>query len=307
MENKKIVLIVELLLCLVLAYIIVFNPIDKVDFNSNTVSPLDKAKEFNSQNALEFAGNVCKLGSRYAGNEAELKAADMMENELKKNGLDVHKEKVDLGNGKYTNNVIGEIKGSKYPDRYIIIGSHLDSPGSNVGAIDDAAGMGIQTEMARVLTNHFKPEKTVLIIGFGGEELWFKGSEDFVEKHPDIVKNCEGMIESNCVGAGENVYLTRSTDQPKTTEGDPKLIGLLEQCASDLGHPVTTGDTTFPSDTYPFYYNNITKVPVCQIMSVPLKVRPWSSDDTADKLDPKDIEKVGQTVTMTVMNLTINN
>jgi hypothetical protein len=34
-----------------------------------------------------------------------------------------------------------------------------------------------------------------------------KGSDDFTKKHPNIVKNCEAMIDLNCVGAGENIFL----------------------------------------------------------------------------------------------------
>ncbi len=267
-------------------------------------NPVDKVREFDPNHALNFARQVCKLGPRYGGNDAELKAANMMERELKKYGLNVRKEQVDLGGGKHTYNVIGEIKGTREPNKYVIVGSHIDSPGFCEGATDDAAAMGIQVEMARVLAKNFRPRKTVLIIGFGGEELWFKGSEAFVKKHPDIVKNCEAMIDLNCVGAGENVFLTRRSARPKPVEGDPKLIRLLEQCARELGHPVTVGDTTYPSDTYPFYHNHIRRVPVCQVMNQPFKVAPWSRSNTADKLDPKDMEKTGETVTLAVVKLT---
>ncbi len=266
-------------------------------------NPADKVREFDPNRALNFAKQVCKLGPRYGGNDAELKAADMMERELRKYGLNVWKEKVDLGGGKHTYNVIAEIKGTREPDKYVIVGSHIDSPGFCEGATDDAAAMGIQVEMARVLAKNFRPKKTVLIIGFGGEELWFKGSEAFVKKHPDIVKNCVAMIDLNCVGAGENVFLTRRSAKPSPVEGDPNLIRTLERCARELGHPVTVGDTTYPSDTYPFYHNKIRRVPVCQVMNQPFKVPPWSGSNTADKLDPKDMEKTGETVTLAVVKL----
>ncbi|WP_456481322.1 M28 family metallopeptidase [Methanopyrus sp.] len=291
MKGKALVAVLTAICLVSTAGVVAFNPASKV-------------REFDPNHALDFAKKICKLGPRYGGNEAELKAADMMASELKKYGLDVRKEKVDLGGGKYTYNVIGEIKGTTEPNKYVIVGSHIDSPGFCEGATDDAAAMGIQVEMARVLAKNFRPKKTVLIIGFGGEELWFKGSEDFVKKHPDVVKNCEAMIDLNCVGAGQNVFLTRRSAEPKPVEGDPKLIKLLEECARELGHPVTVGDTTYPSDTYPFYHNGIKRVPVCQVMSQPFKVPPWSESNTADKLDPKDMEKVGETVTLAVVKLT---
>ncbi len=307
MKNKNIFLIAGIALCaVVLAGVFMFNSASTIDqFQPSVTDPLTKAKEFNSQNALDFSKTICSLGSRYGGNDAELKAADEMEAEFKNNGINAYKEKVDLGDGKYTYNVIGEIKGSESPEKYIIVGSHIDSPGFCEGATDDAAAMGIQTEMARVLSNGYKPKQTVLIVGFGGEEMWFKGSDAFVKSHPNIVKNCEAVIDLNCVGAGEQVSLIGHSNQPQPVNGDPRLIDLMKNCAKQLGHPSTTGTTTYPSDTYPFYYNNINKVPVCQVMSQPFEVAPWSSANTADKLNSKDIAKIGQTVTMTILNLTV--
>ena len=291
---------------LVVAGVLMFNSPYSIDqAQSNDIDPLTKAKQFNAENALDFSKTICSLGPRYGGNDAELKAADEMETEFKNNGINAYKEKVDLGNGQYTYNVIGEIKGSENPEKYIIVGSHIDSPGFCEGATDDSAAMGIQTEMARVLATGYKPKQTILIIGFGGEEMWFKGSDAFVKSHPNIVKNCEAVIDLNCVGAGEQVSLIGHSNQPKPVNGDSKLINLMKQCAKQLGYPAATGTTTYPSDTYPFYYNSINKVPVCQVMSQPFEVAPWSSANTADKLNSKDMKKIGQTVTMAVLNLTV--
>ena len=307
MKNKNIFLIAGIAACVViLAGAMWFNSSSTSDqFQLSVTDPLTKAKDFNSQNALGFAKTICSLGPRYGGNTAELKAADEMEAEFKNNGINAYKEKVDLGNGQYTYNVISEIKGSESPEKYIIIGSHIDSPGFCEGATDDAAAMGIQTEIARVFSTGYKPKQTVLIIGFGGEEMWFKGSDAFVKGYPDIIKNCEAVIDLNCVGAGEQVSLIGHSNQPQPVNGDPKLIDLMKKSAEQLGHPATTGTTTYPSDTYPFYYNSINKVPVCQVMSQPFEVVPWSSANTADKLNSKDIAKIGQTVTMAVLNLTV--
>jgi aminopeptidase YwaD len=306
MKNKNIFLIAGIALCaVVLAGAFMFNSSSTIDqFQPTVTDPLTKAKEFNSQNALAFSKTICSLGPRYGGNEAELKAADNMETEFKNNGINAYKEKVDLGNGKYTYNVIGEIKGSESPEKYIIVGSHIDSPGFCEGATDDAAAMGIQTEMARTLSTGYRPKQTILIVGFGGEEMWFKGSDAFVKTHPEIVKNCEAMIDLNCVGAGQQVSLIGHSNQPKPVNGDPKLINIMKQNAKQLGYSAVTGTTTYPSDTYPFYYNS-DKVPVLQVMSQPFEVAPWSSANTFDKLNSKDMNKIGQTVTMTILNLTV--
>lgn len=268
----------------------------------HNITPIDAAKQFNSQNAIDFSTKICDLGPRYGGNTAELKAADMMEAELKKYGVNVTKEKVDLGDGKYTYNVIGKIEGSTDPDRYIIIGSHIDSPENAVGATDGASGQGIQVEMARILANA-STKKTILIIGFGGEMLWFKGSQDFVNKHPDIVKNCDAMLDLNVIGAGANVAPISQSELPETVVADPKLLQILQECANELGAPMSIETDAYPSDTFYFYQFNQSKVPVVQIESRPFKVPAWSPENTPDKLDLEDMRNAGQTVTMALLKL----
>jgi len=289
---------------IVAGLIVYFNFGNTTDITTKTtkknITPVEAAEQFNAQNALDFAKAVCNIGPRCNGNPGEIKAADFMEAEMKKYGLNVTKEKVNLEEGKYTYNVIGKIEGTTQPNRYIIIGSHIDSPYPTVvGATDDAAGMGIQIEMARILANA-STNKTILIIGFGGEELWFKGSEDFVKKHPDIIKNCDAMIDLNCVGAGEYVAAVSSSSLPGPVEGDPQLLELFEQSANELGIPLIIDAETYPSDTYYFYKSN---VPVVLIESKPFKVAPWSAENTPDKLELEDMRNVGKVVIMTTLKL----
>jgi aminopeptidase YwaD len=122
MKNKN--YLIGIFCFILFASIFALNFLDKLEIlKSEPLNPSDKIKQFNSLKALDFAKRVCELGPRYGGNEAELKAANIMENKLKKYGLSLHKEKVTLGDGKYTYNVVGEIRGSRNPERCIIIGS----------------------------------------------------------------------------------------------------------------------------------------------------------------------------------------
>jgi len=38
-------------------------------------------------------------------------------------------------------------------------------------------------------------------------------------------------------------------------------------------------------------------------MSQPFEVPPWSSENTADKLDKEDIKKIGETITLVLLKL----
>jgi len=85
-------------------------------------------------------------------------------------------------------NVIALINGSEYPDSVCIMGGHYDdivgTSGdpfiSAPGAHDNASGTAATLEVARVMMKKgFKPEKSIMFIAFGAEELGLFGSYDF--------------------------------------------------------------------------------------------------------------------------------
>ena len=55
-------------------------------------------------------------------------------------------------------NVIGILRGSKYPKEYVLAGGHLDSYDCGTGAVDDGNGTSVTMEAARLLaTSGEKP------------------------------------------------------------------------------------------------------------------------------------------------------
>ena len=79
-------------------------------------------------------------------------------------------------------NVIGIIRGSKYPDEYVLLGGHLDSYDSSSGAVDDANGVAVTMETARLLAlSGAKPERTIMFCIWTGEEYGLLGSKFFVQ------------------------------------------------------------------------------------------------------------------------------
>lgn len=80
------------------------------------------------------------------------------------------------------NNVIGVLKGSKYPDEYVLVGGHLDSYDVATGAVDDGNGVSVALEAARLLaTSGAKPKRTIMFCLWTGEEYGLLGSKYFVE------------------------------------------------------------------------------------------------------------------------------
>lgn len=79
-------------------------------------------------------------------------------------------------------NVIGVLRGSKYPNEYVLAGGHLDAYDGGTGAVDDGNGVSVTMEAARLLaTSGAKPLRTILFCIWTGEEYGLLGSRYFVE------------------------------------------------------------------------------------------------------------------------------
>jgi hypothetical protein len=80
-------------------------------------------------------------------------------------------------------NVIGEIKGSEFPDEIITIGGHLDSWDPAEGASDDGTGLVQSIEILRVFKAiGYKPKRTIRIVLFANEENGGRGAAKYAEE-----------------------------------------------------------------------------------------------------------------------------
>ena len=81
-------------------------------------------------------------------------------------------------------NIIGILRGSKYPKEYVMAGGHLDSYDIAGGAVDDGNGASVTLEAARLMaTSGAKPKRTVLFCIWTAEEFGLLGSKYFVENN----------------------------------------------------------------------------------------------------------------------------
>jgi hypothetical protein len=88
-----------------------------------------------------------------------------------------------MGPVKYYN-VIGKIKGTKYPDEYVLMGGHLDCFDVASGGVDDGSGISPAMEAARlIMAAGGKPQRSILVCLWAGEEFGLLGSKSFVEKN----------------------------------------------------------------------------------------------------------------------------
>lgn len=85
-------------------------------------------------------------------------------------------------------NVVGFIRGSKHPDRYLVVSAHYDHLGSRNdvvyhGADDNASGVASMLAVAAHFRRH-PPDNTIVFAAFDAEELALQGAEAFVRALP---------------------------------------------------------------------------------------------------------------------------
>lgn len=82
-----------------------------------------------------------------------------------------------------SNNVIGEIKGSEFPNEIILIGGHLDSWDPAQGAHDDGAGTVHSMDVLNILKQAgYKPKRTIRCVLFMNEENGGRGGTKYAEE-----------------------------------------------------------------------------------------------------------------------------
>ncbi|MGC6438009.1 MAG: M20/M25/M40 family metallo-hydrolase [Flavobacteriaceae bacterium] len=83
-------------------------------------------------------------------------------------------------------NVIGELKGSQFPNEIIIVGGHLDSWDLGDGSHDDGAGCVQSMEVLRLFKQTgIRPKRTIRVVLFMNEENGLRGGR----KYAEIAKN----------------------------------------------------------------------------------------------------------------------
>jgi carboxypeptidase Q len=98
-------------------------------------------------------------------------------------------------------NVIGEIKGSEYPEQIIVVGGHLDSWETGKGAHDDGAGVVQSIEVLRLFkTTGVKPKRTIRAVAFMNEENGLKGGKKYGAEAQLKKENHIAAMESDAGG-----------------------------------------------------------------------------------------------------------
>ncbi|MCA2217558.1 M20/M25/M40 family metallo-hydrolase [Jidongwangia harbinensis] len=107
-------------------------------------------------------------------------------------------------------NVIATLRGDTAPDRIYVLTGHYDSRVTDVmdatsyapGADDDASGVAVAMELARVLATR-RTEATLVFAAVAGEEQGLYGSAHLAQAYRDAGADVQGMFSNDIVGTGD--------------------------------------------------------------------------------------------------------
>ena len=103
-------------------------------------------------------------------------------------------------------NVIATLKGSQYPDEWVMRGNHHDAWVN--GAEDPISGMVAELEEARALgelvKQGWRPKRTIVYAAWDGEEPSLLGSTEWVEEHMSDLRT-KGVFYLNTDGNGRGM------------------------------------------------------------------------------------------------------
>ncbi|HEY5824413.1 MAG TPA: transferrin receptor-like dimerization domain-containing protein [Cyclobacteriaceae bacterium] len=148
-------------------------------------------------------------------------------------------------------NVIAKLKGSEFPDEWVIRGNHHD--GWNNGAADPISGMVAEMEEARALSElvkaGWKPKRTIVYCAWDAEEPGLIGSTEWVEHHAaELQQKAVAYINSD--GNGRGFFYG---------QGSHTLETMISEVARDITDPETNVSVLERSRAYAATHAGSTK------------------------------------------------
>ena len=153
---------------------------------------------------------------------------------------------------KEDSNVLGLIRGSEEPDRYVLISNHRDAWG--YGAIDPSSGTCTIMEVARVLGNlvksgKWRPRRSILFASFSTEEYGVMGSSEWVyDKIHKLMNKAVAIINVDICVKGpilgpaspilKDVFIEALKDVPYNGDPSKSYHDLFQEYLKNEAKPI---------------------------------------------------------------------
>ena len=143
-------------------------------------------------------------------------------------------------------NVIGTIRGSEFPDEYVMSGGHLDAFDVASGAVDCGTGVAPNLEAARLLVmSGAKPRRSIVFCFWTGEEFGLLGSKYWVEQNKEKWPRISNYFNRD----GGPLIANSLTVPPAMYEEFKKATALFNSINPDF--PFTLRERTGPPPKRP--------------------------------------------------------
>ncbi len=192
-------------------------------------------------------------------------------------------------------NVVGIIKGKT--KECILLSAHHDSVQVGEGSDDNASGVASVLEAARILSQGKKPEKTILFLSFGAEEVLSWGSFHFVASHPEIVSQIRTVVNFDSIGSPFGKHVLLVTGSPSL-----KRYAASHTTRFPAYFEVMTDVSPF-SDHYPFNVMGVPSLWFRRIDSGITHGKYHSCQDTLHRVSIPIVQESGSCATKIIQEL----
>ncbi len=196
------------------------------------------APPFDTARAMSHVMAIAGIGPRRAGSAAERAACDYVAARLREYGYAVSTQDFAIPYGRTSRNVLAAKEGSL--SDVVVLGAHIDSKHPSPGGNDNASGVGVVLELARILARS-DPAPTVRFVAFGAEEIsgatpadHHFGSHHYVSALSSAERaRVAAAISVDMVGYGTDFHVRHMQRGPATA------VGSLHGWARVTGVPMT--------------------------------------------------------------------
>ncbi|MDI7274799.1 MAG: M20/M25/M40 family metallo-hydrolase [Anaerolineae bacterium] len=199
-------------------------------------------------------------------------------------------------------NVIGELRGTVYPDEIVVVCGHYDSSLEIQGASDNAGGTAAVMELARVFAARGS-WRTLRFIAFGSEELGLRGSVHYVKelKAADkAARKAEGFVPGRDLTELERHVLCVNIDVQGVllgtngawNLGPADLAAAVRLLAREQGPAFEVKDEVYSSDGTPLSEAGVPSISFARFGATSEYLH--TTGDTVEYLGPQPLELQGR-------------
>jgi Zn-dependent M28 family amino/carboxypeptidase len=262
-----------------------------------------------AQRAFRYTREVTAFGPRYIGSENHKKLERYIVDHLKGDQVEDDAFTADTPEGKFPiRNILAKFPGAK--DGIIVIFGHYDTnyPLRNtgyVGANDGGSSTAILLEFANQLRGKKREGYSVWLVWTDGEEAvksWTDADSVYGSRHlaekwekDGTLKKIKALMVMDMIGDAD-------LNIDRNTKGAPWLLDLIYTAAERLGYQshFYSREGPIEDDHVPFFNRGVPTADVIDLDYGYNNVFHHTPQDTMDKLSPRSLEIVGDTILETI-------